>query len=59
MIKVDGDAGTVRLLDGQAPEAIESPTTSSPRGKIILGTAGAAAAAGLTAWLVRRVRSRR
>ena len=59
MIKVDGDAGTVRLLDGQEPEAIESPTTSSPRRKIIVGTAGAAAAAGLTAWLVRRVRSRR
>ena len=59
MIKVDGDAGTVRLLDGQEAEAIESPTTSSPRRKIIVGAAGAAAAAGLTAWLVRRVRSRR
>jgi rifampicin phosphotransferase len=59
MVKVDGDAGTVRLLDGQEPEALESPTTSSPRRKIIVGTAGAAAAAGLTAWLVRRVRSRR
>jgi rifampicin phosphotransferase len=54
LIKVDGDAGTVRLLDGQEIEEIESPTKSSPRRKIIAGTAGAAAAAGLTAWLVRR-----
>jgi phosphohistidine swiveling domain-containing protein len=59
MIKVDGDAGTVRLLDGQEPETVESPTTSSSRRKIIAGTAGAAAAAGLTAWLVRRAKSRR
>jgi rifampicin phosphotransferase len=57
MIKVDGDAGTVRLLDGQEPESLESPPTRSSRRKIIAGTAGAAAAAGLTAWLVRRVRS--
>jgi rifampicin phosphotransferase len=54
MIKVDGDAGTVRLLDGQESAEIESPTKSSPRRKIIAGAAGAAAAAGLTAWLVRR-----
>jgi phosphohistidine swiveling domain-containing protein len=59
MIKVDGDAGTVRLLDGQEPQAIESPTQGSPRRKIIAGTAGAAAVAGLTAWLVRRAKSRR
>jgi rifampicin phosphotransferase len=59
MIKVDGDAGTVRLLDGQEPESLESPPTKSSRRKIIAGTAGVAAAAGLTAWLVRRVRSPR
>jgi rifampicin phosphotransferase len=59
MIKVDGDAGTVRLLDGQEPQEIEPATKSSPRRKIIAGTAGAAAAAGLTAWLVRRARSQR
>jgi hypothetical protein len=59
MIKVDGDAGTVRLLDGQEPKEIESPTRSSPRRKIIAGTAGAAAAVGLTGWVVRRIRSQR
>ena len=59
LIKVDGDAGTVRLLNGQESEEIESPTKSSPRRKIIAGAAGAAAAAGLTAWLVRRSKSRR
>jgi phosphohistidine swiveling domain-containing protein len=59
MIKVDGDAGTVRLLDGQEAEETESEIRSSPRRKIIAGTAGAAAAVGLTAWVVRRVRSRR
>jgi rifampicin phosphotransferase len=58
MIRVDGDAGTVRLLDGQESADIESPAKSSPLRKIVAGTAGAAAAAGLTAWLVRRVRSR-
>jgi rifampicin phosphotransferase len=58
MIKVDGDAGTVRLLDGQESAAIELPAKSSPLRKIIAGTAGAVAAAGLTAWLVRRVKSR-
>ena len=41
-------------------EEIEpSRRKSSPRRKIIAGTAGAAAAAGLAAWLVRRARSRR
>jgi rifampicin phosphotransferase len=59
LIKVDGDAGTVRLLDGQEPQEIESVTKSSPRRKIIAGATGAAAAAGLTAWLVRRAKSRR
>jgi rifampicin phosphotransferase len=59
LIKVDGDAGTVRLLDGKESEEIEPATKSSPRHKIIAGAAGAAAAAGLTAWLVRRAKSRR
>jgi phosphohistidine swiveling domain-containing protein len=54
LITVDGDAGVVRLLDGQEPSEIEPDTKSSPRRKIIAGAAGAAAAAGLTAWLVRR-----
>jgi pyruvate,water dikinase len=54
LIQVDGDAGTVRLLDGQEPSEIEPDVKSSPRRKIIAGAAGAAAAAGLTAWLVRR-----
>jgi rifampicin phosphotransferase len=58
LIKVDGDAGTVRLLDGQDFEEIEPATKRSPRGKIIAGSAGVAAAAGLIAWLVRRTRSR-
>jgi rifampicin phosphotransferase len=59
LIKVDGDAGTVRLLDGQESQEIAPVTKSSPRRKIIAGAAGAAAAAGLTAWLVRRAKSRR
>jgi phosphohistidine swiveling domain-containing protein len=54
LITVDGDAGIVRLLDGQEPSEIEPATKGSPRRKIIAGAAGAAAAAGLTAWLVRR-----
>jgi pyruvate,water dikinase len=54
LITVDGDAGVVRLLDGQEPSEIEPDTKSSARSKIIAGAAGAAAAAGLTAWLVRR-----
>ena len=58
LIKVDGDAGTVRLLDGQDVEEIEPATKRSPRGKIIAGSAGVAAAAGLIAWLVRRTKSR-
>ena len=58
LIKVDGDAGTVRLLDGQDFEEIEPATKRSPRGKIMAGSAGVAAAAGLIAWLVRRTKSR-
>jgi pyruvate,water dikinase len=57
LITVDGDAGTVRLLDGQEPESIEPVAQSSSRGKIIGGVAGGVAAAGLAAWLVRRRRS--
>jgi rifampicin phosphotransferase len=57
MIKVDGDAGTVTLLDGKKPEEIVPVAKSSPRGKIIAGAVGGAAAVGLTAWLVRRRRS--
>jgi pyruvate,water dikinase len=59
LITVDGDAGVVRLLDGQEPSEIEPAPMGSPRRKIIAAAAGAAAAAGLTAWLVRRSRSRR
>jgi pyruvate,water dikinase len=59
LITVDGDAGVVRLLDGQEPSEIEPGTKSSPRRKIIAGAAGTAAAAGLVAWLVRRARPRR
>jgi pyruvate,water dikinase len=59
LITVDGDAGVVRLLDGQEPSEIEPATKSSPRRKIIAGVAGTAAAAGLVAWLVRRARPRR
>ena len=58
LIKVDGDAGTVRLLDGQDFGEIEPAIKRSPRGKIIAGSAGVAAAAGLIAWLVRRTKSR-
>jgi rifampicin phosphotransferase len=58
LIKVDGDAGTVRLLDGKESEEIEPPPKGSPRRKIIVGAAGAAAGAGLIAWLVRRTKSR-
>ena len=58
LIKVDGDAGTVRLLDGQDVEEIEPATKRSPRGKIIAGSAGVTAAAGFIAWLVRRTKSR-
>jgi rifampicin phosphotransferase len=59
MIKVDGDAGVVTLLDGKGPAVAEPAVTSSPRRKIILGAAGAAAAAGLTAIVLRRRRLRR
>jgi rifampicin phosphotransferase len=58
LIKVDGDAGTVRLLDGKESEEIEPPPKSSRRRKIIVGAAGASAGAGLIAWLVRRTKSR-
>ncbi len=58
-IKVDGDAGTVTLLDGHEPQEVEQIMKSSSRRKIIAGAAGAAAAAGLVAWLTRRGRSRR
>jgi rifampicin phosphotransferase len=54
MIKVDGDAGTVTLLDGKEPEEIEPVAKNSQRSKIIAGAIGGAAAVGLTAWLVRR-----
>jgi phosphohistidine swiveling domain-containing protein len=57
MIKVDGDAGIVTLLDGKKPEEIAEAAKSSSRGKIIAGAVGGAAAVGLTAWLVRRRRS--
>ena len=59
MIKVDGDAGVVTLLDGKGPAVAEPAVTSSPRRKIIAGAAGAAAAAGLTAIVLRRRKSRR
>ncbi len=54
LIRVDGDAGTVRLLGGEESEQIEPAAKSSSRSKIIGGAAGAAAAVGLAAWLVRR-----
>jgi rifampicin phosphotransferase len=54
LIHVDGDAGTVRLLDGQEPSEIAPVAKSSPRGKIIAGAGGAVAVAVLVAWLVRR-----
>jgi rifampicin phosphotransferase len=54
LIRVDGDAGTVSLLDGTEQSPIEPATQSSPRRKIIAVAAGTAAAVGLTAWLVRR-----
>ena len=57
LIRVDGDAGTVSLLQGTEQSPIEPVITSSPRNKIIAATTGAAAAVGLAAWLVRRRRS--
>ena len=54
LIRVDGDAGTVSLLDGTEQSQIEPAVHSAPRRKIIATAVGAAAAVGLTAWLVRR-----
>jgi rifampicin phosphotransferase len=54
MIKVDGDAGTVTLLDGKTQEEIQPVAKTSPRSKIIAGAIGGAAAVGVAAWLVRR-----
>jgi rifampicin phosphotransferase len=59
LITVDGEAGTVRLLNGQEPRELGPAAKSPHRRKIIAGAAGTAAAAGLTAWLVRRARSAR
>jgi rifampicin phosphotransferase len=56
LIRVDGDAGTVKLLGDDDAEQIEPAAQGSLRNKIIAGAAGAAAAVGLTAWLVRRRR---
>jgi pyruvate,water dikinase len=56
LIRVDGDAGTVQVLDGEEAQQIEPAAKGPSLSKIIAGTAGAAAAAGLTAWLVRRRR---
>jgi phosphoenolpyruvate synthase/pyruvate phosphate dikinase len=58
LIRVDGDAGTVSLVQGTEQPPIEPTTNGSPRNKIIAATTGAAAAVGLAAWLVRRRRSR-
>jgi pyruvate,water dikinase len=57
VIRVDGDAGTVSLLQGTEQSPIEPVTKGSPRNKIIAATTGAAAAVGLAAWLVRGRRS--
>jgi pyruvate,water dikinase len=57
LIRVDGDAGTVSLLDGAEQSRIEPVAKASPRRKIIAATAGAAAAVGLATWLVRRRKS--
>ena len=46
-------------LTAKSSEELEPATKSSPRRKIIAGSAGVAAAAGLTAWMVRRAKSRR
>jgi phosphohistidine swiveling domain-containing protein len=56
LIRVDGDAGTVKLFDGEESQQIEPAEKGSSHSKIIAGAAGAAAAVGLTAWLVRRRR---
>jgi phosphoenolpyruvate synthase/pyruvate phosphate dikinase len=69
LIRVDGDAGTVSLLDGALLDGalldgamldgagqsrIEPAAKGSSRRKIIAATAGAAAAVGLSTWLARR-----
>jgi rifampicin phosphotransferase len=56
LIQVDGDAGTVKLLGGEESQQIEPAANGASRSKIIAGAAGAAAAVGFTAWLVRRRR---
>jgi pyruvate,water dikinase len=59
LIKVDGDAGTVTLLDGMKPDETELAAQVSPRRKIIAGAVGGATAAGLVAWLASRRRNSR
>jgi pyruvate,water dikinase len=59
LIKVDGDAGTVTLLDGMKPDEPEPATQVSPRRKIIAGAVGGATAVGLVAWLASRRRNSR
>ena len=56
LIKVDGDAGTVRLLDGQEPSEIEPAAEELAAPQDHCWRRGAAGALGLTAWLVRRRR---
>ena len=56
LIQVDGDAGTVQVLDGEEAQQIAPDAKRPSRSTMIAGTAGAAAAVGLTAWLVRRRR---
>ena len=55
LIKVDGDAGTVTLRE-ESEEMQQIEQVGRPRRLIIAGATGAAAAAGLAAWLVRRRR---
>jgi pyruvate,water dikinase len=55
LIKVDGDAGTVTLRE-ESEEMQQIEQVGRPRRLIIAGATGAAAAAGLAAWLIRRRR---
>jgi rifampicin phosphotransferase len=55
LIKVDGDAGTVTLRE-ESEEMQQIEQVGRPRRLIIAGATGAAAAAGLAVWLVRRRR---